>query len=56
AGLWLGIVLGAVGVLLWVVALTGYTAGPRQTITALALLCRGREAPSPSAEMRNTRS
>ena len=55
AGLWGGIVLGAFGVVLWVVALAGYTAGPRQTITALALLARGREAPATSREMRDVR-
>lgn len=55
-GLWLGIVLGAVGVLLWAVALVGYTAGVRQTITALTLLVRGREAPPVSKKMRTTRS
>jgi len=55
-GLWFGIVFGAVGVLLWVVALAGYTAGPRQTVTALTLLARGREAPATSKEMRDERS
>lgn len=55
AGLWLGISFGAVGVLLWLVALAGYAAGPRQTFTALALLVRGREAPATSREMHDSR-
>jgi len=55
-GLGVGIVLGSVGVMLWVVALASYTAGPRQTITALALLVRGREAPAVSKTMREPRT
>ncbi|SFN34851.1 hypothetical protein SAMN05660284_01281 [Formivibrio citricus] len=55
-GLTIGIVLGVAGILLWVAALTGYSAPPRQTLSALMLLVRGREAPCPSQEMREKRS
>jgi hypothetical protein len=50
-GLVLGMVLAAVGAGLWVLALRGYRAGPRQTLTAVALLVRGREAPPMSADL-----
>lgn len=56
AGLTLGIMLGAFGVLLWIVALKGYVASPRQTLSAFILMVRGREAPMPSREMREKRS
>lgn len=55
-GLALGVALGAVGILLWTVALIGYAANPRQTFSALTLLMRGREAPMTSQEMREKRS
>ena len=55
AGLWLGITFGGLGVGLWILALSGYTAGPRQTLTALTLLTRGREAPAASNELRRGR-
>lgn len=45
SGLGIGIALGATGVVLWMTALRGYAAGPRQTFLALWLLARGREAP-----------
>lgn len=54
-GLWIGIGLGAVGVMLWTVALRGYTAGLRQTVGAMVLLARGREAPAASRAMRDAR-
>ena len=50
-GLVIGLVLAAVGAGLWVLALRGYRAGPRQTLTAVALLVRGREAPPMSADL-----
>ena len=56
SGLTIGIVLGAIGVLLWIVALKGYTASPRQTFSAFILLVRGREAPLVSKEMHRMRS
>lgn len=55
-GLTLGIVFGAIGALLWIIALIGYAASPRQAFSALTLMIRGREAPTTSQEMRNKRS
>jgi hypothetical protein len=39
-----------------VLALRGYRAGPRQTLTAVRLLVRGREAPPRSAALDEIRS
>jgi hypothetical protein len=50
-GLVIGLVLAAVGAGLWALALRGYRAGPRQTLTAVALLVRGREAPPMSQDL-----
>jgi len=47
-GLTIGIALSIVGAALWLVALRGYRVGPRQTLIAVQLLLRGREAPAPS--------
>lgn len=55
-GLAIGIALGALGAAMWLFALRGYRAGPRQTLLAVALLVRGREAPAPSAAMRRART
>ena len=55
-GLLVGAALGALGVGLWLVALRGYGAGLRQTLAAVGLLLRGREAPAPSPEMRAARA
>ncbi|MFN8052324.1 MAG: hypothetical protein U0Q22_12840 [Acidimicrobiales bacterium] len=41
-GLAAGIALAAAGIVLWVLALADYTAGPRQTAAALSSLLRGR--------------
>jgi hypothetical protein len=54
-GLIAGIVLGAVGIGVWCLALRGYAASARQTAGAVGLLLRGREAPAPSSEMRSSR-
>ena len=48
-GLVIGVVLASAGLLLWVLALRGYRAGLRQSVAALWMLLRGREAPSMSA-------
>jgi hypothetical protein len=47
-GLALGLILAAVGVGLWALALRGYQASIRQTLNAVRLLVRGREAPPTS--------
>ena len=54
-GLIVAIALGVAGAALWLVALRDYRAGPRQTIVAVRLLLRGREAPEPSAALRAAR-
>jgi hypothetical protein len=56
AGLVGGLALAGAGALLWVLALRGYRAGPRQTLTAVRLLVRGREAPPRSAALDEIRS
>jgi len=48
-GLIAGVVLASGGLLLWILALRGYRAGPRQSMAALWQLLRGREAPTMSA-------
>jgi uncharacterized membrane protein (UPF0136 family) len=55
AGLVAGLVMGSAGVAGWLLALRGYSAGVRQTLTATGLLLRGREAPAPSERMRSNR-
>ncbi len=45
AGLIGGLALALAGAVLWGLALRGYRAGPRQTLSAVGLLLRGREAP-----------
>lgn len=55
AGLVAGIVLGSLGLIGWALALRGYSAGVRQTLVATGLLLRGREAPTPSDQMRSSR-
>ena len=55
SGLLLGLGLGAAGTALWLVALRGYRAGVGQTLSAVGLLLRGREAPTPSARLRAAR-
>jgi hypothetical protein len=55
-GLIFGLGLSAIGVGLWAFALRDYRAGPTQTINAMGLLLRGREAPSPSAALRAARA
>ena len=50
-GLLVGVALSLLGVTLWVLALRGYQASPRQTLVAVRLLLRGREAPEPSAAL-----
>ena len=55
-GLVIGLGLGIVGVAMWVLALRGYRAGPGQTLRAVVLLVRGREAPDPSTAMRRARA
>lgn len=45
-GLAVGIGLGAVGLALWVLSVRGHDAGVRQTVEALLLILRGREAPA----------
>jgi hypothetical protein len=55
AGLALGIGLATVGAALWVLALEGYRAGPRQTLVAVGLLVRGREAPPRSWRLEEAR-
>jgi len=54
----LGSALGLVtmGAALWVLALRGYSAGPRQTLSALVLLVTGRPAPAPTEKMRSARA
>ena len=48
--------LNALGIALWLLALRGYAAGPRQTLSALVLLATGRSAPAPTEEMRAARA
>ena len=55
-GLLVGVGLSLVGVGLWVVALRDYRAGVRQTLSAVGLLLRGREAPTPSSRLRDARA
>jgi hypothetical protein len=55
SGLVVGSALGACGAVVWVLAIRGYGAGIRQTLGAVGLILRGREAPAPSAEMRQER-
>ena len=56
AGLVGGLALAGAGGLLWVLALRGYRAGPRQTVAAVRLLVRGREAPPRSPVLDEIRS
>lgn len=51
----LGAVLGGAGVALWLLALRGYRAGLRQTLTAVALLVRGRQSPPMSSALDDAR-
>jgi hypothetical protein len=55
-GLIAGVVLSLMGIALWIAALRDYRAGIRQTLTAVALLLRGREAPQPSEPLRIARA
>ena len=55
AGLAAGITLSLLGTALWLLSLRGYQAGPRQTLSAVVLLLRGREAPEPSTALRRAR-
>ncbi|MGZ4710104.1 MAG: hypothetical protein ACXWBN_15320 [Acidimicrobiales bacterium] len=50
-----GGVLSLCGIALWLVALRGYRVGLGQTVSAIVLLVRGREAPRPSTELRQVR-
>ena len=50
-----GLALAGVGGLLWALALRGYRAGVRQTLAAVGLLVRGREAPPLSPALDETR-
>ena len=54
-GLVAGVTLSLLGTALWLLALRGYRAGPRQTFAAVVLLVRGREAPEPSAALNRAR-
>jgi hypothetical protein len=56
AGLVAGLVLSIAGIALWLAALRDYRAGPRQTVAAVVLLLRGREAPQPSVALRAARA
>ncbi len=56
SGLVIGAVLGACGAGVWMLAVRGYGAGIRQTLSAAGLIFRGREAPAPSEEMRARRN
>lgn len=55
-GLIFGLALSAIGIALWTFALRGYRAGPAQTVNAIRLLLRGREAPGPSDALRIARA
>jgi hypothetical protein len=55
AGLAAGIALSIVGAGLWILALRGCQASVRQTLTAVRLLVRGREAPPMSRALAATR-
>jgi|GEM_PF-1996157 len=50
-GLIAGVVLSLIGVAAWLLAVRGYRAGVRQTVDAVALLVRGRDAPRPSERL-----
>lgn len=54
-GLVAGAALSLTGVGLWLLALRDYQAGPRQTLMAVGLLLRGRDAPPVSAAMQAAR-
>jgi len=55
-GLAIGAALGLAGVALWLLALRDYRAGLHQTLSAVTLLARGRDAPEPSAALRAARA
>jgi len=54
-GLLLGVGVTLAGLILWVLALRHFDAGPRQCLAALALLLRGREGPPPSPDLDDVR-